>query len=82
MNVIFDGQIARDEVVYDYVGIWTRRSGGLDWKAVVRNTGVVSRPSGTLDDALNDDQVREVIRELVDDSIAGADSASTGIRPV
>lgn len=73
MNVIFDGQIARGEVVYDYVGIWTRRSGGLDWKAVVRNIDVVSRPSGTLDDALNDDQVREVIRELVDDSIVGAE---------
>ena len=69
MNVIFDGQIARGEVVYDYVGIWTRRSGGLDWKAVVRHLDVVSRPSGTLDDSLNDDQVREVIHVLVDDSI-------------
>lgn len=74
MNVIFDGQIARGEVVYDYVGIWTRRSGGLDWKAVVRHLDVVARPSGTLDDSLNDDQVREVIHVLVDDSIRGPET--------
>ena len=72
MNTIFNGRITRSEVIYDYSGIWSRRSGGVDWKAIVLSADVVCRPSGTLDEALTDQQVREVIRELVAVNIADA----------
>ena len=74
MNNIFSGNITRDNAVYDYSGVWTRRSGGVDWKAVVRHADVVCRPSGTVDDGLSDAEVRKVIQELVrvgvDDALA------------
>ena len=70
MNIIYTGSIKRDGIIYDYSAIWTRRSGGIDWKAIVRNSDVVCRPSGVLDDVLTDGQVRQVITQLVNDSIA------------
>jgi hypothetical protein len=70
MNTIFNDTISRSAITYDYSGIWTRRMGGIAWKAIVRRSDVVCRPSGTLDDVLTDDQVRQVIRELVTLSIA------------
>src|SRR3954471_18923631 len=72
MNTIFNGRITRAEVVYDYSGVWTRRSGEIVWKAVVRNADVVCRPQGVLDDILTDREVRDVIRELVVVSVADA----------
>jgi hypothetical protein len=72
MNTIFNGKITRSTIIYDYAGIWTRRSGGIDWKAVVRSSDVVCRPSGKLDETLTDHEVREVIRELVSLSVADA----------
>lgn len=73
MNTIFNDTLTRADVIYDYSGVWTRRSGGIDWKAIVRNADVICRPSGTLeDDALTDQQVREVIRALVSVSIDDA----------
>ena len=72
MNTLFNGIATRAKIRYDYSGVWTRRSGGIDWKAVVRNADVVCRPSGTLDDVLTDDEVRQAIRELVMISVADA----------
>ena len=70
MNIIYNGSITRDGTIYDYSAVWTRRSGGIPWKAIVRHADVVCRPSGVLDDVLTDGQVRQVITQLVDDSIA------------
>jgi hypothetical protein len=70
MNIIYNGSITRDGTIYDYSAVWTRRSGGIDWKAIVRNTDVVCRPSGILDDVLTDGQVRQVITQLVSDNLA------------
>jgi hypothetical protein len=70
MNIIYNGSIERDGTIFDYSAVWTRRSGGIDWKAIVRSSGVVCRPSGVLDDVLTDGQVRQVITQLVSDSIA------------
>jgi hypothetical protein len=72
MNTIFNGKITRDRLIFDYSGIWTRRSGGINWKAVVRNADVVCRPGGTLDDVLTDAEIRLAIRDLVVLSIADA----------
>ena len=72
MNTIFNGTITRDERVYDYSGVWTRRAGGIDWKAVVMNATVVCRPAGTVDEGLSDAEVRQVIRELVKISVEDA----------
>ena len=70
MNTIFNGRITRAEVVYDYSGVWMRRSGAILWKAIVRNADVVCRPSGTLDDVLTDAEVMQAIKELVTVSVA------------
>jgi hypothetical protein len=72
MNIIYNGSITRDGTIYDYSAVWTRRSGGIAWKAIVRSADVVCRPSGVLDDILTDGQVRQVITQLVADSIAAA----------
>ena len=72
MNTIFSGSITRQELVYDYSGVWTRRPGGVDWKAVVMGATVVCRPSGTVDEGLDDVEVRQVIRELVKISVDDA----------
>jgi hypothetical protein len=69
MNIIYNGSIKRDGIIYDYSAVWTRRSGGIDWKAIVRGADVLCRPSGVLDDVLTDGQVRQVITQLVSDSI-------------
>jgi hypothetical protein len=65
VNTIFSGRITHGEVICDYSGVWTRRSAGIDWKAIVRSSDVLCKPSGILDEELTDAQVREVIRELV-----------------
>ena len=70
MNTIFSGSIALGEVIYDYSGIYTRQAGMIVWKSVVRSADVVCRPSGTFDDALSDEQVVQVIRELIEQEIA------------
>jgi hypothetical protein len=58
MNKIFNDTIYRGDLAYDYSGVWTRRTGGIDWKAVVRHADVVCRPCGTLEDeALLDNEV-------------------------
>lgn len=72
MNTIFSGSHTRDGLIYDYAGIWTRRSGGIDWKAIVRNADIVSKPSGVIDDGLNDADVLKVIDLLVEQSIHDA----------
>jgi hypothetical protein len=72
MNTIFSGSHTRDALIYDYSGIWTRRSGGIDWKAIVRNADIVCKPSGVIDDGLNDEDVLKVIRLLVEQSIQDA----------
>ena len=73
MNTIFNGSISRQQVTYDYSGIWTRRPDGtLHWKAVVMNSDVVCRPSGAIDAELTEAEVREVIRELVKSSVDDA----------
>jgi hypothetical protein len=84
MNTIFSGSHTREALIYDYSGVWIRRSGGIDWKAIVRNADVVCKPSGVIDDGLNDDDALQVIRLLVEQSIqdaleAGGASASTRI---
>ena len=83
MNIIYNGSITRDGTIYDYSAVWTRRSGGIAWKAIVRNSDVVCRPSGVLEDVLTDGQVRQVITQLVDDSIASLQAhARTAARAV
>jgi hypothetical protein len=82
MNMIFSGSHTRETLIYDYSGVWIRRSGGIDWKAIVRHADVVCKPSGVIDDGLNDDDVLKVIRLLVEQSIhdaveGGAASALT-----
>jgi hypothetical protein len=72
MNTIFNDCITRDDVVYDYSGVWMRRSGAIVWKAIVMNADVVCRPSGTLDDVLTDTEVKQAIKELVTVSVADA----------
>ncbi len=72
MNTIFSGSYTLGDLVYDYSGVWVRRSGGIDWKAVVRNADVVCRPSGTIDDEINDRDAVRVIKHLVEDSIETA----------
>jgi hypothetical protein len=78
MNTIFSGSHTRDTLIYDYSGIWTRRSGGVDWKAIVRNADIVCKPSGVIDDGLNDDDVLKVIRLLVEQSIQDAVESGGG----
>src|SRR5215217_327270 len=82
MNIIYNGSIKRDGTIYDYSAVWTRRSAGIDWKAVVRNSDVVCRPSGILDDILTDGQVGQVITGLVSDSIAAPAPARPAARNV
>jgi hypothetical protein len=72
MNTIFNGSYTHGDLVYDYSGVWVRRSGGIDWKAVVRNADVVCRPSGTIDDEINDREAVSVIKRLVEDDIQTA----------
>jgi hypothetical protein len=72
MNMIFSGSHTRETLIYDYSGVWIRRSGGIDWKAIVRHADVVCKPSGVIDDGLNDDDVLKVIRLLVEQSIHDA----------
>jgi hypothetical protein len=74
VNIIFSGSCALDDTIYDYSGIYTRRSGGTDWKAVVLNSDVVCRPSGVIDDGLTDDQILEVIKQLIVQSIDDAEA--------
>jgi hypothetical protein len=69
VNIIFSGSCSLDDTIYDYSGIYTRRSGGTDWKAVVLNADVVCRPTGVIDDGLNEDEILEVIRHLIMQSI-------------
>jgi hypothetical protein len=47
MNNIFMGSYTTHGAIYDYSGIWSRRGGRVEWKAVVRNADVVCRPAGT-----------------------------------
>lgn len=72
MNNIFSGSFTRDDLIYDYSGIWLRKVGCVEWKAVVMNEDVVCRPSGRVDDGLSEAEVLEVIRQLVEISVADA----------
>jgi hypothetical protein len=69
MNTIFLGSYLTGGLIYDYSGIWIRQSGRIDWKAIVRNEDVVCRPSGTIDDGINDPDAEQVICRLVEQSI-------------
>lgn len=76
MNQIFSGSLRKDDQIYDYSGIWSRKPGAVEWKSVVRNEDVVCRPSGQLDDALTDEEIVEAIRQLVEISVLDALEAS------
>lgn len=83
MNVIFSDRVNRGGCTYDCSGVWTRGATGIAWKVVVRHTDVVCRPSGVIDDGLSDDEVRDVICQLVCDSISEAVSARlTRVQPL
>lgn len=69
MNSIFTGSYTTRGRTYDYSGIWTRRGGRTNWKAIVRNTEVVSRPCGQIDEELADPDVLRVIRSVIEADI-------------
>jgi hypothetical protein len=69
MNTIFIGRYITGGLIYDYSGIWIRQSGRIDWKAIVRKEDVVCRPSGTIDDGINDPDAEQLISRLVEESI-------------
>ena len=72
MNHIFNGSYREGDLIYDYTGVFVRQTGGISWKAVVMNAGVVCRPSGKLDDGLTHEQILGVIQQLVEISIKDA----------
>jgi hypothetical protein len=69
MNNIFMGTYSADGLIYDYSGVWQRRSGGIDWKAIVRNADIVCRPHGTLHDDFAEHDVVAAITALVEKEI-------------
>ncbi len=69
MNNIFMGRYSAHGLVYDYSGVWQRRSGGIEWKAVVRNADVVCRPKGVLTDEVGDGEVVPALAVLVEEAI-------------
>ena len=72
MNTIFNGETTLNDTVYDYSGVWVRGGGKIAWRAVVRSTDVVCRPSGNFGDEVSDSDARAVVRELVKLSVEDA----------
>ena len=72
MNHIFSGRFARGDANYDYSGIWSFAGTQIAWKAIVRNAGVVCRPSGRMDDGINEDEVLRLIAHSIEASTDGA----------
>lgn len=66
MNNIFTGTFTRDDLIYDYSGVWSPQGMAISWKAIVRNADVVCRPSGTLSDGLTEAEIMEVITRLIE----------------
>lgn len=66
MNTIFTGSFKRDGLIYDFSGLWSPSGARVSWKAIVRNADVVCRPSGELDSGLNDDEILDEIRLVIE----------------
>jgi len=69
MNNVFTGSCRHAGLICDYTGIWAPLGTAIQWKAIVRNADVLCRPSGTLHDASNDDDVLEAIAQLIEVSV-------------
>ena len=65
MNNIFMGSYTIRGLLYDFSGIWSRREGKVEWKAVVRHADVVCRPSGTIHDEPSDSELIPLLKSLV-----------------
>ena len=72
MNNIFSGRCRHEDVICDYVGIWAPTGHRVHWRAIVRSIDVVCRPSGTLQNASNDEDVLQAIKQLIDVSVIEA----------
>jgi hypothetical protein len=72
MNNIFMGRYSAHGLIYDYSGVWQRRSGGIEWKAVVRNADIVCRPKGVLLEDVAEGEVVPAIAALVEEEIEQA----------
>ena len=69
MNRVYCGSFTERGLIYDYSGIWTPLPAGVAWKAVVRNSDVVCRPSGRLDDACEETEILDTIRQRIKASV-------------
>ena len=72
MNNIYSGSFTKRGLIYDYAGIWTPLPAGVAWKAVVRNSDVVCRPSGKLSGACTQAEILEIIRQRIESSVVEA----------
>lgn len=72
MNIIFTGGTTRSGCIYDYTGIWSRKCGRTSWKAIVRNSGVVCRPFGVVEDEMSENELLAVIAQHIESSITEA----------
>lgn len=80
MNNIFMGSYTAQGLIYDYSGVWQRRVGGIEWKAIVRNAAIVCRPHGTLHDELGEGEVVPAIKALVEHAIEQSTAAGAPTR--
>jgi hypothetical protein len=66
MNYIFSGSFKRDDLIYDYTGVWSSAGARVSWKAIVRNASVVCRPSGEMEYGLSDEETLGTITRSIE----------------
>lgn len=66
------GSYEKHGALYDYSGVWQRKGGVVDWKAIVRSADVLCRPRGTIDHEPEGRDLVVVLQGLVEAHIEDA----------